>query len=100
MTIRPRESHARSIVKGITWRMLGTIDTIVLSYIFTGNIKVAAAIGGTEVITKVGLYYLHERAWLLVSPEVSKKVYKFLGLKRFRKKKKNGDSDSTHPSHF
>lgn len=58
-----KESHLRSVIKGITWRIVGTLDTMILSYIFTGSIKIAAAIGGTEVITKIGLYYLHERAW-------------------------------------
>jgi adenylylsulfate kinase len=59
----PRESHRRSIVKAISWRTLGTIDTFVLSWIITGQIHLAAAIGGVEVFTKMVLYYLHERAW-------------------------------------
>lgn len=58
-----KESHLRSVLKGISWRVVGTIDTMLLSYLFTGSIKLAAAIGGTEVITKIFLYYLHERAW-------------------------------------
>lgn len=64
---RIKESHLRSLVKGISWRVVGTIDTMLLSYIFTGNMKIAAAIGGTEVVSKIGLYYLHERAWQRVS---------------------------------
>ena len=60
-----KESRTRSALKGVTWRIVGTLDTILLSYLFTGNIKIAAAIGGTEVITKILLYYLHERAWQL-----------------------------------
>lgn len=58
-----KESHLRSVLKGISWRVVGTLDTMVLSYVFTGSLKIAAAIGGTEVITKIFLYYLHERAW-------------------------------------
>lgn len=57
------ESRWRSLVKAVTWRTLGTIDTIVLAYLFTGNLKVSTAIGLTEVGTKVVLYFLHERAW-------------------------------------
>jgi len=57
------DSHARSLVKGISWRVVGTIDTIVLSFIVTGNIGHAVKIGFTEVFTKIILYYLHERAW-------------------------------------
>lgn len=66
---RIKESHLRSLLKGISWRVVGTLDTMLLSYIFTGNMKIAAAIGGTEVLSKVGLYYLHERAWQRVPTE-------------------------------
>jgi uncharacterized membrane protein len=60
------EAHSRSIVKAISWRTLGSIDTFILSWFFTGNIKAAGAIASTEVITKIILYYAHERAWSLV----------------------------------
>lgn len=46
--------------------MTGTIDTIVISLVITGSIKLAATIGLTEVVTKSVLYYLHERAWLKI----------------------------------
>lgn len=58
-----RDSHPRSFVKGVSWRTLGTIDTIVLSFIVTGNIADSFKIGLTEVLTKIILYYLHERVW-------------------------------------
>src|SRR3546814_15228339 len=60
------ESHPRSLVKAISWRALGSIDTFVLSYIFTGSTAAAASIAGTEVFTKIVLFYFHERAWSLV----------------------------------
>ena len=53
----------RHIAKTITWRIVGTLDTIFLSWIITGNWKVGLTIGGVEVITKMVLYFLHERAW-------------------------------------
>ncbi len=53
-----------SVMKAISWRIIGTIDTIVISYLFTGEVKVALGIGGFEVITKMALYFLHERAWI------------------------------------
>lgn len=53
----------RHIAKTITWRVVGTIDTIILSWILTGNLKIGVAIGGLEVLTKSLLYFLHERAW-------------------------------------
>lgn len=58
-----RDSHSRSLIKGVSWRALGTIDTITLSFIITGNIGDSVKIGITEIITKVILYYLHERVW-------------------------------------
>ena len=60
------DSHTRSFVKGVTWRALGTLDTIVLSFVVTGNIGDALKIGFTEVITKIILFYLHERVWNII----------------------------------
>jgi uncharacterized membrane protein len=56
-------SYKRHILKTISWRIIGTIDTMILSWIITGSWKWGLAIGGTEVITKMVLYYLHERVW-------------------------------------
>ena len=53
----------RHILKTISWRIVGTIDTMMISYIITGSISVGMAIGGFEVFTKMFLYYLHERVW-------------------------------------
>jgi uncharacterized membrane protein len=63
----PKESNWRSLAKAVSWRTLGTIDTFVLSWLITGEVKLAAAIGGTEVFTKMFLYWIHERAWNRVS---------------------------------
>lgn len=56
-------SKKRHILKTITWRIVGTLDTMILSWIITGSLKIGMAIGGVEVITKMVLYYFHERAW-------------------------------------
>jgi uncharacterized membrane protein len=53
----------RHLAKTITWRTVGTLDTILLSYLITGNIKVGFTIGSIEMFTKMILYYLHERTW-------------------------------------
>lgn len=60
------ESHPRSFVKAVTWRTLGSIDTFILSLLYTGNTAAAGAIAGTEVFTKIFLFYFHERIWSLV----------------------------------
>lgn len=57
------EKAYRSVVKTISWRALGTIDTVIISYFITGNLKMAASIGSIELVTKMILYYFHERAW-------------------------------------
>jgi uncharacterized membrane protein len=53
----------RHILKTVTWRIVGTVDTIILSWLITGNFTLGLKIGGVEVITKMILYYLHERVW-------------------------------------
>ena len=58
------ERHYRSVVKAISWRVTGTMDTILISYLITGGqTKVAVSIGFVELFTKVALYYFHERVW-------------------------------------
>ena len=56
-------SYKRHIVKTISWRVIGTLDTMILSAIITGSWKIGLTIGSIEVITKMVLYFLHERAW-------------------------------------
>ncbi len=58
-----QEKAYRSVVKTISWRTIGTLDTIVISYFITGDLVMAASIGSIEVVTKMILYYFHERAW-------------------------------------
>lgn len=58
-----QEKHYRSIIKAISWRTVGTIDTMVVSFFITGNLVMAVSIGSVEVLTKMVLYYFHERAW-------------------------------------
>ena len=57
----------RSVVKTISWRTIGTLDTIIISYFITGNLAMAASIGSIELFTKMILYYFHERAWNRIS---------------------------------
>lgn len=56
-------SYKRHIAKTLSWRVIGTIDTMVLSSIITGSWEMGLTIGGVEVITKMILYFLHERLW-------------------------------------
>mgnify|MGYP002067611784 FL=1 len=53
----------KSIIKSVSWRIVGTIDTMIISYFITGKMTIAVSIGSVEVITKTILYYFHERLW-------------------------------------
>ena len=57
-------SRTRSILKTISWRIVGTLDTIALGWFITGDPTVGLKVGGLELITKFVLYYIHERIWL------------------------------------
>ena len=61
------EKHYRSIVKAISWRATGTVDTVVISFLITGHLRWALSIGFVELFTKVALYYMHERIWNRIS---------------------------------
>lgn len=58
-----KEKPYRSILKSISWRTVGTIDTMVIAWLVTGKLNFAVTIGGVEVFTKMFLYFLHERIW-------------------------------------
>lgn len=63
---RVSESPKRSIAKSISWRIVGTIDTILISWLVTGTLRLAFSIGMIELVTKMVLYFFHERIWNLV----------------------------------
>lgn len=66
MFLRAPEAHSRSFVKAVTWRILGSIDTFVISYFVTGRLMFAASIASVETFTKIVLFYFHEQAWARV----------------------------------
>ncbi|TDW95974.1 putative membrane protein [Dinghuibacter silviterrae] len=57
------DNHYRSLIKGASYRFFGTLDTIVIALFITGNYTKAFSIGVTEVFTKIGFFYIHERIW-------------------------------------
>lgn len=62
----PIDSHARALAKAVSWRVIGTLDTFLWSYLITGHPMAAGAIASMETVTKIVLYYLHERVWRVV----------------------------------
>ncbi len=61
--VRRGDSNAKSIMKTISWRVVGTIDTMIITYLLTGELTIALSIGSVELFTKMILYYFHERLW-------------------------------------
>lgn len=61
-----QESHLRSFVKAFSWRIIGTIISVIVGYLLTHAIKIAISIGFIEFFSKILLFYLHERFWDLL----------------------------------
>ncbi len=84
-----KETHARSIIKTISWRILATLTTISLVYIFIGDVSVALSVGGIEVFLKMLIYFIHERVWDKIKfgrKEIKPVVIWITGLARSGKK--------------
>lgn len=62
----PSENTFRSVAKSVSWRVIGTIDTIIISWLITGEVSLALSIGSIELVTKMILYFFHERLWNLI----------------------------------
>ena len=58
-----KKSRIRHIAKTITWRLIASLTTFILAYVFTQNITKSLWLMGTEMVLKLLLYYYHERAW-------------------------------------
>ncbi len=60
------ESHLRSVMKGLSWRVLATVVTTVVVFFYTGEFTMAVLVGSTDALTKIALYWAHERVWLKI----------------------------------
>ncbi len=59
-------TRRRSLAKTVSWRVIATLDTFVISYLVTGSGVFAGSIASFEVLTKIVIYYCHERAWMRI----------------------------------
>lgn len=57
------ESHSRSILKGLTWRIIASGTTMAVVFLVTGDLALVASVGAVDVVAKLFFYYLHERTW-------------------------------------
>ena len=60
------ETTIRSVVKTLSWRTIGTIDTVIISWLITGQVALALSIGSIELVSKMILYFFHERIWNVI----------------------------------
>ena len=67
-------SQKRHLIKTITWRVIGTLDTVLLSWFISGSPFTGLKIGAAEVVTKMTLYYLHERLWYKINFGLDKRL--------------------------
>jgi uncharacterized membrane protein len=72
-----KESRFRSLLKGITWRILATATTVLIAYIITGEASFAFKIGAFEFVAKLVIYYMHERVWQMVPKGTVRKWLSF-----------------------
>ena len=61
-----RDSRTRSLLKAVSWRIIGTLDTVAWAWIITGQLRISLVIGSAEALSKIVLFYLHERTWARV----------------------------------
>lgn len=66
MAVTGMESRTRSLLKGITWRILATLTTVLIAWFIIDDVSAALQIGFIEVFAKIAIYYVHERAWIHV----------------------------------
>ena len=80
------DSKSRHLAKTFSWRFIGTLDTMLLAWFITGNPMTGLKIGMAEVVTKMVLYYLHERAWYKVDFGLENRRSKELKCSKERQK--------------
>lgn len=69
-----KESHLRSLIKAVSWRIFGTIVTVFISYLITQKISFAIYIGLIEFVAKIICFYFHERMWSIIPFGLSNKL--------------------------
>jgi uncharacterized membrane protein len=57
------DTAVRSLAKAVSWRITGTVDTFLISWLITGHVLLASGIALTEILTKIFLFWMHERVW-------------------------------------
>ena len=83
------DSRVRHLAKTITWRIIGTLDTMILAWLISGNPLTGVKIGAAEIVTKMVLYYLHERTWYKINFGLDRRKERKSRLERAKKVSEN-----------
>lgn len=94
MNLKPTISHSRHIAKTLTWRIIASLDTLLITWFFTGNIKVGLSVASLEVVTKMILYYYHERLWYNIDFGVNNRSNFRKNGKKFNKTRVHGKQNA------
>ena len=76
-------SNKRHLIKTFSWRGIGTIDTILFGWLITGNPLTGLKIGGVETLSKMILYFGHEKLWYKINYGIDKR-YKLKELNKLK----------------
>ena len=57
------DSHARSLAKAVSYRILGSLSTALIFYVLSGKLSLSIGAGALDMVVKIGLYFVHERMW-------------------------------------
>ena len=75
-----KETYKRSGYKTLTWRIIASIDTSLLTWLFSGDIVIGLKVGGMEIVTKLIIYFLHERIWRIGWKKQSDKFHHSISI--------------------
>ena len=67
------ESTTRSILKTISWRLVGSSAVLLISFLLTGNFVLAGYIAMIQLLSNTILYFIHERIWNKIQWGISSK---------------------------
>ena len=69
-----KDSNKRHIIKTFSWRGIGTIDTLFFGWLITGSPLTGLKIGGAETVSKMILYFGHEKLWYKINYGLDKRI--------------------------
>ena len=69
-----KDSNKRHLLKTFSWRLVGTLDTILFSWLIIGNSLISLKIGLFETVSKMLLYFIHEKVWYKIHYGLNSKI--------------------------